>query len=394
MASTDDTLLTSRARRLLLTPTILVALSAACSAPHTMTPQPSSGACSMEARPGEGRISWYGPAQSRDRRILADWCATLGPPVIDSLPAARFPAWQAGQPLAVITWNTHVGGGHLVELLEGELGFSCDQQTRATAESFSHFVLLLQEVYRRSERVPDLPAQSAIPRRIMPDERPEAGLDIVGVARECGLALVYIPSMRNGHQSYDGGREDRGNAILSTLALSDFIAIEIPFEASRKVAVGATVRTARGDSLRLISVHLDVSASLFRIFTTGNATRVRQSRGFVEALAMAEEARGGVSAGYPIATVAAGDFNTWSVDDTAIRETRKSFPDSPASNGVPTRGGFPTDFIFFREANDGGGGEGGGGGGGVALIEDSFRRIEDAYDSDHRALIAWFETAN
>ncbi len=373
--------MSSRVRGFVSIPSLLVALSVACSVSHTMTPEPSGRTCSPG---GEGPISWYGPAQARDQKILGEWCATLGPPVIASLPNAWFPAWRTSDSLAVVTWNMHVGGGHLVELLKGELGFSCDQQPSVTDGPFAHFVLLLQEVYRRSEQVPELPAHATIPRRIMPDSRPDLGLDIAGLARECGLALAYIPSMRNGHQSYDDGREDRGNAILSTLALSDFIAVEIPFEASRKVAIGATAHTAGGDSLRLVNVHLDVSATLFRIFTTGNSTRLRQSLGLLEALAMIEAERGGASSGYPIATVAAGDFNTWSADEIAIRDTKKSFPQSPPENGIPTRGAFPTDFIFFREATDGG----------VVLIEGSFRRIEDPYLSDHRPLIAWFKTVD
>lgn len=100
---------------------------------------------------------------------------------------------------------------------------------------------------------------------------------------------------------------------------------------------------------------------------------------------MIEAERGSTSSSrHPIATVAAGDFNAWSADVISIRETRKHFPHSPAENGLPTRGAFPTDFIFFREAAKGS----------VVLVENSFRRIESAYRSDHHPLIAWFKAAD
>jgi hypothetical protein len=59
-----------------------------------------------------------------------------------------------------------------------------------------------------------------------------------------------VPSARNGPQTIAAEREDKGNAILSTLSLKDLIAIELPFEAGRKVAV-ATGRSRR--RTRLVS---------------------------------------------------------------------------------------------------------------------------------------------
>ena len=38
-------------------------------------------------------------------------------------------------------------------------------------------------------------------------------LDVVQVARRCGLSLLYIPSMRNGVEKGVEPREDRGSAI-------------------------------------------------------------------------------------------------------------------------------------------------------------------------------------
>jgi endonuclease/exonuclease/phosphatase family metal-dependent hydrolase len=67
--------------------------------------------------------------------------------------------------------------------------------------------------------------------------------------------------MRNGREGSNGRNgmpEDRGNAILSTLPLSDPAAIELPFTAQRRVAVSALAGDGPA-SLRVVSVHLDTS---------------------------------------------------------------------------------------------------------------------------------------
>ena len=68
--------------------------------------------------------------------------------------------------------------------------------------------------------------------------------------------MVYVPSMRNGPEL----QEDRGNAIVSTEPLIDPIALELPFERQRRVAIGASVqvRTIAGiERLNLLDVHLE-----------------------------------------------------------------------------------------------------------------------------------------
>ena len=83
-----------------------------------------------------------------------------------------------------------------------------------------HFVLLLQEVHRADERLPETKGSSDIAGRIV--ESPPRGerMDIVTVARILDLMLCYVPSMRNGADHPDSVPEDRGNAILSTLSPS------------------------------------------------------------------------------------------------------------------------------------------------------------------------------
>ena len=66
-----------------------------------------------------------------------------------------------------------------------------------------------------------------------------------------------------------------------------------------------------------------------------------------------------------------GDFNTWSAEETAIKLMREAFPDSPAWDGLPTRGSFPADHMFFRRRSF------------VNFDIDGYRRVENAYGSDH-----------
>ena len=93
----------------------------------------------------------------------------------------------------------------------------------------------------------------------------------------------------------------------------------IGFEAGRKVAVGATL-DGPGEPLRIVSVHLDVASSLIRTLVTGNGTRLRQSEGLAEGLDLADPT---------IATVAGGDFNTWSETETALQRFSRRYPESP-----------------------------------------------------------------
>lgn len=364
-----------------------------CAVPHTMQPHPYGYHCPESDHSATTQaISWVGPAQRPDTTKLAMWCQTVGPTVVDSIPAATLSPDTGYDPLMVVTWNLKGGSGDLVRFLHDELRLTCNDSLSTTGDGFRHFVLMVQEAYRRSTAIPPFPVGETAPLAI--DEEQWSGRqDIVTLARKCGLALYYSPSMRNGATEFDGQREDKGNAILSSLPLHDFLAIELPFETQRRIVVGATVLHPAGDSLRVLSLHLDVSPGLWRVLKTGNSSRLRQAMGIVDALALIERSRSGrpfVEAdlcqgtcrdsigSHPISTVMTGDFNTWTDGQTVLRHMVDYFPESPPTDGLPTRGEFPADHMFFRQRTSWDGDE-------PQLVPESYRRLDKQYGSDHKA---------
>ena len=92
-------------RRLLLI-TCPAVLSLGCAMKHEEHLVPEGRACPARDAPGVAAdltASWFTPARGGDQKALAKWCATVGPAVIDSLPADRFGRWQPGDSLAVVT---------------------------------------------------------------------------------------------------------------------------------------------------------------------------------------------------------------------------------------------------------------------------------------------------
>src|SRR6185503_7542935 len=89
------------------------------------------------------------------------------------------------------------------------------------------------------------------------------------------------------HRHHHAPAEDRGNAILSTLPLSDLTAIELPLERQRRVALGATVTvTPPGGSaipLRLVCTHF-TNMVLHHLFVLSESGRLRQARALTKAL--------------------------------------------------------------------------------------------------------------
>jgi len=362
---------------------------------------PAGDSCSTAARLPDSnvRVGLYAPARPGDQERLDGWCAAVGPAVLDSVPDGRFGPWPAGDSLAVLTWNVNGGSGDIAAFLREQVGVSCEDGASVGGPAPRPFVLLIQEAYRRSADVPAAPAGTALPPKIKEDARPGSRIDILTVARDCGLSLAYVPSKRNGPQEFDGEREDLGTALLSDLPLSDVIAIQLPFEVSRRVAIAATVHGPGGDSLRAVSAHLDVSPGPWRLLSTANTSRLRQAMGLVDALQDIEVGSSGTAAApatgscarpcrhreamrHPIATVLAGDFNTPSAGETTLKHLHESFPDSPRWDGQPSRGIFPADHILFRAGGD------------MSLmpIPGSYRRLEDPHYSDHRARIIWLRS--
>lgn len=344
--------------------------------------------------PASAHVTWYFAAGPGDTKEHQRWCETLGPVEVNQVPLGGFAPLGPHDSLAIVVWNTDAGGGYVQEFLREELGLDCSGAAPHLRPGSSHFVLLVQEALRRSNDIPDTPEKLWVtPPPVKESERPGARLGIPEVARQCGLAYIYSAASRNGWQPRDGIREDKGNAILSTLPLSDLIVAELPFEAARRVVPMATIHGPNADSLRVASVHLITTPPAWRTLKTGNSARLRQSLGLVEALKLIEAERHGCSpeevqsakckvqssGGFPISTVIAGDLNTWSTRETALRHLVEYFPDSPPLLQEPTRGPFPTDHVLFRRGPDGG-----------RILSHTYRRIDSAYYSDHNPIVIYF----
>jgi endonuclease/exonuclease/phosphatase family metal-dependent hydrolase len=307
--------------------------------------------------------TWWSPDDRRARSSLDRWCETVGPVVFHPVPRA-----QVTGPidrLAIVTWNLHVGAADVEALL-----------ARLKSGAFTdgvpveHFVLLLQEAYRRDEAIPVRLAHGLpVPGRIADETHRGPGVDHFW--RDDGLAVLYAPSMRNG--LLDVRREDRGNAIVSTIALARPALVELPLEHQRRVAVVATVsgKTRAGAAwrMRLADVHLDTALAI----TRGGpfAARRRQADALIAALqATAVEDEAGAT------TIVAGDFNTWGWREPAVDVLARAFPDAHGSGGHPTWIGplgvrATLDRLFAS---------------GAAHVD--VRRLPNRFGSDHYPLLA------
>jgi endonuclease/exonuclease/phosphatase family metal-dependent hydrolase len=309
--------------------------------------------------------AWVPAPGNGDRDALDAWCGAVGPMVLHREGAA------IGVPHAdsvlVATWNVHVGGGDIA-------GFVADLRAgRLTGgDAVEHFVLLIQEAHRAGPAVPQQLADGARSADRI-GTLPPAGqrTDIVEAARALRLHMLYVPSMRNGADP-DDPPEDRGNAILSTLPLTRPAAIELPYEAQRRVVAAATVdvtsTAGRSWSVRLASVHLDNRSRLTRGIASLGPGRGRQARAVAEAMADDTLA------------VVGGDMNSWSIGplEMAPRILRRHFPDAAPHDGKPTHVTgvirLRLDELFFR---------------GSSAMMTGAERVDDRYGSDHHAVMAW-----
>lgn len=357
------------ARRVFL---VLVGVLQGCALPYAMTgPAVLSPGDPREPTEEEAPapIRWYGPSDATERARLDRWASYVGPPVVVPTPAPRRGAGVPADSLTIITWNMDVGAGDLQALLRDELGYSCGSSGDAPARSTAgHFIILLQEADRVLRRPVALDDPHFAARRRSHPPRPDGDADVPEVARRCGLALFYVPAGRNGMDRPGAPARDKGNAILSTLPLSDLVAIELPFDAERRVSLAATVEMAGAVRLRVVDAHLETLAGLYRTLLTGDDTRLRQTRGLLEVLTDLEAPDHDTG---PV--VLGGDFNTRSGGVATLRALRIAFPESPKWDGLSTVGPFPADHVFFRTGSRGR----------VELTGGSYRRIGHAYGSDH-----------
>jgi endonuclease/exonuclease/phosphatase family metal-dependent hydrolase len=316
----------------------------------------SAGAEATCATSGEDGVRWIRTAPASERLAIDRWCAGVGPP-------ARITAIRGADVLtgsfAVVTWNTHVGGGYL-ERLVGDL-----RAGRLTGGvPVTQFVLLLQEVYRSGTEVP-----APDPDRIAwaSAERTQAVSgareSLPDSARRLGLNAVYVPSMRNGAPLQTD--EDRGNAIVSSVPLADVVAIELPLERQRRVAIQATVHVRIGDggdvAVALLDTHF-TNMVLHHLWLLSEAGRLRQAQAL------------GAVLPHDGPLIIGGDFNAWfGFHDAAYRELAKHAQPAPGQDRRASFGPMRLDHLLFRLP-----------GGWTAAV----RRGEDRYGSDHYPLIA------
>lgn len=308
------------------------------------------------------RVEWIEAPRGGGRTTLDLWCETVGPAVLDASPAQ--PDTTPADSIAIVTWNTHVGGGGIERFVRD---LRAGRLTKG--DSVRHFVLLLQEVYRAGEAVP-ASVRIGVPGRVVVNPPNGQRQDIVTTAATLGLSLLYVPSMRNGPRA--DSAEDRGNAILSTFELKEPVAIDLPFERQRRVVPAATVegRTRAGEDwkLKLASVHLDNRSTWQRLPASVGAARFRQSAAVVDHFEDED------------AIVVAGDFNTWApaILERAIPMLRGAFEDSPEPVNEITyikgRMRRRIDYIFARLPED---------------WSARYERVNSQYGSDHYPLLGW-----
>jgi endonuclease/exonuclease/phosphatase family metal-dependent hydrolase len=305
-------------------------------------------------------VTWLAPNGERDLGDLARWRRSVGPPVI----LAGMSTATAADTLIVVSWNTHVGGGDLARLFA---------DVRRRAGSDVPIVLLLQEAYRGGPEVPKALDPGSMFASLIHTLRRDGGRDeLESVARALGLNAYYVPSMRNGGPLTSD--EDRGNAILSTLPLTDLSAIELPFERQRRVAVGATVKGTTHDGrpwrMRVVSAHFDTMGGARRLWIAGSEFgRTRQARGLLAALENQA----------PL--VLGADMNTlFGFREGAYAAAARAFPGTPLTDRRPTfRGLLRLDHMFFRLADG---------------WKAAFRRGDDNFGSDHYPLIGTVDFAS
>ena len=284
-----------------------------------------------------GSIAWHaGPVE--DTGALDQWCRGVGPPVFVPAPAAAVAVTPpALRDIVVVSWNAHLADGRLADLIAalraGHL---------TNGEPVHHFVLLLQELYRRGRDVPPFAASARSAFAIT--ARDPRAADVNDHARTLGLATLYVPSMRNGAEVF----EDRGNAIVSTERLLDPLALDLPFERQRRVAIGASimVRTAAGATrLNVVNAHLEPLSSPASLWVFRNPRR-RQVAALLDLLRRPRFEAGGRVAG----TVLGGDFNTiqGGMEEDAYARARAWSHSLISEDTRSTHHMGRIDYLFFR----------------------------------------------
>lgn len=301
-------------------------------------------------------IRWLRIGADNEVRALDRWNAGVGPPLIISHASV-----DAGTDTPVlVSWNTHVGAGD-VDRLVADL-----RSGKLTGRPVTCFVLMLQEAYRSGDSVPSKRGASSWASAQQPPRPGATRDDISAIAARLKLAGFYVPSMRNGEPGVTA--EDRGNAILSTMGLTDLEAIELPLEGQRRVVVGATIAIPRPGHdaipLRLVNAHF-TNMVLHHLFLLSESGRLRQARALTRVLPKEG----------PL--VVAGDFNAWfGYRDASYKELTKVVRPAGSEDRRATFGPLRLDHVLFRLPQG---------------WHASVKRAENRYGSDHYPLIAVLE---
>ena len=288
-------------------------------------------------------MRWFGPDDTRDRHRLSAWCAGVGQPVVQLVPplnATGAPPADAAStsPVSIedvvfVTWNVHVGNGDLNTFVRDlRAGVLTD------GKPVNHFVLMLQEAVRGRD-VPTYDAGASAARRIA--ARASHALDIVDLSRDLGLSLIYVPSMRNGHSARLEAT-DRGSAILATVPLGDPIAVELPGERQRRVAIFAKLLLpSEGASPVSVGVvHLDAFGAPRRLWIFGTSS-VRHLQVKAMAPLMPETN-----------LVLGADLNTWHGPREAAARFLETLFGTRVSMARDRPGIRVLDYLFFRLAGN------------------------------------------
>ena len=313
-----------------------VVLLGGCGGVRVDVTPPSLPPCRL-AIPADLSVRWISPFDASDRASLSAWCEAVGP-VVAHVPSG-LPGLDPDPPI-VVSWNMAVGEGDFAGLVD---------DLRVRYGDRRHFVFLLQEAFREDDPPAECPDYSGTASRLGSDRAEDD--DILELARELELHAVYVPSMRNGVTCREDPREDRGNAILSTLPLTDVVAIELPFARQRRVAVSATVRHG-SRAIRFVSVHFDTRG--------GHRESAIALRTSLDELQWTES------------VVIGGDFNAWWPFDGGLEEMRAAFTEADCG-GVRTHPVGRLDRIFVR---------------GLAT---TCVTLDRAWQSDHKPLVALIE---
>ena len=350
-----------RVRRVLCFAPVLIAGACISTAPVRPVLDSRAPTCrdlQLPDGPGPAAVTWIVRQDRDERRSLDAWCRGVGPAVY--LPVPLTAGSTRGGAIAFVSWNVNAGAGDLAGLVRdlraGRL---------SNAQPVGHFVLLLQEALRIDSVVPPAGADQEGARRLVRSVQP---VDVVAFAREAGLSLFYLPSMRNG-RGPDDGREDRGNAIVSTLPLTELRALELPFVRQRRVVPVARIDVEQGAAITVASVHLDPFVGRDRLWLLGaGASRGRQARVVADALPVT----GSLAVG--------GDFNTWlGADEPAVAEMRRVSDPSPWPAEPTFANGRVLDHLFFRMP---------------APLRGMYRRAPRTYGSDHFPLVGWIAASS